>query len=635
MSSLFFQMLPFITRILFLALAFAPFPLLSQDLYIPGNIKQAYDKHTRSFSGEPGPAYWQNRADHTLDVSFNPDNNILTGKARTIYFNDSPDTLDVLYFHLYPNYYKKGLHRDYDVNPLDEHDGLTIRQITVDGNPLDLTPLNNSIFISHTLMMVRPPDPVMPLQSVILDMSWDYRINKESHLRTGQVDPGSWFFAYFYPHLCVYDDVDGWDTSLYTGEQEFYNDFADYQLSVTVPGQYLVWATGELQNPEDVLAEPYLGRFLESKVSDEIISIIRPVDSAQKVTTRGKSHTWLFRARNVTDVAFGISDHYLWDATSLVVDPADNRRTWIAAAFNKGSGDFYDVCGIARKAIGEMSYRFPAVPFPYPSMTVFNGLSEMEYPMMVNDHSLTDMQEVIDLTCHKIFHTYFPFLMGINETKYAWMDEGWATLGEYLITSVIDTAQISTVMWGSTYNDLAGSDIDLPLFTISNVIRNVPYWNNSYTKAAFFYLILRDYLGEERFMQALQTYIERWKGRHPTPFDFFFTFNDVSGEDLSWLYRPWFFEYGYPDLGIGEVRQIEDQYLVRIRKIGHYPVPVHAKIRFADESEKAIHLDAGIWKMGDDVYDLTVPSLVSIQKIELGHKEIPDAEDRNDHWIVK
>jgi hypothetical protein len=527
------------------------------------------------------------------------------------------------------------VHRDYDVNPTDEHNGLNIKQIIINNNELDLTAAINRMHISHTLMMVRPMDPVIPSQSITLDISWDYVINKESHLRTGQVDPDSWFFAYFYPRLCVYDDVDGWDLSLYTGEQEFYNDFGNYQVSVTVPDEYLVWATGELQNPEQVLSEPYLGRFLKSKNSDEIISIINTGDLTARLTPRRRSHTWEFRADNVTDVAFGVSGHYLWDATSLVVDPATGRRVRIAAAYNKDSKDFYRVCDIARRSIEQMSYRFPAVPFPYPSMTVFNGLSEMEYPMMVNDQSLTDEHEVIDLTCHEIFHTYFPFYMGINETKYAWMDEGWATMGEYLITSVIDTVQESVVLWGSTYNDLAGMADDLPLFGISNVIRNVPYWRNSYTKAAFFYLILRDYLGEDKFMQALHAYVDRWQGKHPMPYDFFFTFSDVSGEDLNWLYRPWFFEYGYPDLGIEEVKQDEDQYLVRIKKIGHYPVPVHLKIRFSDNSEQILHQDAGIWKNGNDRFEIPVRSRVSIEKIELGYKEIPDAEKENNVWSAK
>lgn len=605
----------------------------SQELYLPKNIKQTYDKGTRILSGKPGPAYWQNHADYILDVTLNPENNRLTGKAQIVYFNNSPDTLHVLYFHLYPNQYKDGLHRDYDVNPSDENKGLTISRIMIDDSTLDLTPSKNRIYINHTLMMIRPPAPVMPLQSITLDVSWNYVINQESHLRTGQVDPGSWFFAYFYPHLCVYDDVDGWDMSLYTGEQEFYNDFGNYRLSVTVPGDHRVWATGELQNPEEVLSEPYLERFLKSKDSEEIISIIQTGDLAKRITPRGKFHTWVFKADNVTDVAFGVSNHYLWDATSLVVDPGTGRRVWIAAAYHKDSKDYYGVCDIARKAIGQMSYRFPAIPFPYPSMTVFNGLSEMEYPMMVNDHSLTDPHEVISLTVHEIFHTYFPFYMGINETKYAWMDEGWATMGEYLITSVIDTVHETTVMWGSTYNEMAGSDIDLSLYNISNVIRNVPYWNNSYTKAAFFYLILRDYLGEKRFMDALHAYMTRWQGKHPTPYDFFYTFNEISGEDLSWLYQPWFFEFGYPDLGIEEVKQNEDQYIVRIKKIGHYPVPVKVRTRFSDGSEKIFHQDAGIWKNGNEVYDLSFRSSLSLQSIELGNKEIPDAEKDNNFFL--
>lgn len=605
----------------------------SQSLPIPRNFTKAYENGTRSPDGHPGEAYWQNRAEYQIDVTFNPVDNKLRGQARIVYYNNSPDTLKSLFFHIFPNLYKKGVPLDYALDPADQHDGVDISRMRVNDRAVDLTQEQGSVRIFNTLMHLKLKEHLLPSQSVSLSIDWSYPLNKGSHLRTGQVDASSWFFAYFYPHLCVYDDIDGWDLAPYTGEPEFYNDFADYTLRITVPGDFLVWATGEWQNPHQILSETYFQRYLQSKESDEIIPIVTSGDASRRITTKGKTHTWEFRAENMTDVAFALSDHYLWDATSLVVDMATNRRVWIAAAYNRDSKDFYQVCHIARSAIEKMSFFYPAVPFPYPCMTVFNGLSEMEYPMMVNDHSLEDEHEVIALTVHEILHTYFPFYIGTNETKYAWMDEGLTTMGEYLVTSVVDTVHESEVMFTQAYNGCAGNDNDLPLFSISNALKGNPYWRNSYTKAAFFYLTLMDYLGQEKFLEALHAFIERWQGRHPTPFDFFYTFNDISEEDLGWLIHPWFFEFGYPDLGIDHVESSGDKAVIRIKRNGPFPVPIHLTVHYSDNTEEFIHEDAGIWKEGKDVFEIRLNKGKRVTGVELGHKEIPDADRGNNSWL--
>jgi hypothetical protein len=606
----------------------------SQPLPIPLNYRQAYEKGTRSPDGKPGPAYWQNRATYEINVDFNPATQRLSGKEEVTYTNNSPDTLHELLFHLYPNLYREGVPRDYDADPADLNNGLNIRQITINNQDTPVDPTSRQVRIYNTLMALIPNPPLLPGQSVQIGITWDYTVNSGSHLRTGRVDTSSWFMAYFYPHLCVYDDIDGWDYEQYTGEKEFYHDFAGYTLRITLPGDFLVWATGNLLNPEQLLTEEYLERFRQSTRSDEIIPIVAKEDLKKSITTKGKVHTWEFKADHVTDVAFGLSDHYLMDATSLVVDTVTGRRTWIAAAYDEDSQDFYKVCRISRSAVEQMSFHYPAWPFPFPSVTVFNGLSEMEYPMMVNDVSVgDDEQELYVLTIHEVLHAYFPFFMGTNETEYAWMDEGLTTMGEYLITSVIDTLHESTVMFAALYNASAGDDNDLPLFCNTSFIRGYSYWQNSYTKAAFFYLTLRDYLGEKGFLEAMHAFIERWQGKHPTPFDFFFTFSDVSGEDLSWLIRPWFFEFGYPDLGIEQVEVHGEQVLIRVKMNGLFPVPIHLTVLYTDGTAEHIHKNAGIWKEGNNVVEISVNTTKSVQRVELGHKEVPDTDSGNNSWL--
>jgi len=422
----------FLMQTLQICLLFAGLGVVqSQDLFMPLNIKSAYINGTRSMDGFPGVKYWQNRADYRIEVEFEPVNGTISGNEEITYYNNSPDQLTELIIHLFPNIYKKGNAREFEVDPDDESNGVSIYQILIDGKNIHLREQTEYI---HNDIRLNLPLPLGPDEQIQITIDWQYTVNKNSHMRTGRVDSTSYFIAYFFPRIAVYDDIDGWNILKYSGRSEFYNDFGNFELSVTVPQHYLVWATGMLQNPEEVLMQKYQQRLQTALNSDKIIHIIDSTESQKgNITAIKDKNIWRFMAENVSDVAFAVSDHYLWDASSLVVDKNSGRRVLIDAAYNKYSRDFYQVAKIAREAIDFMSNRIPGVPFPYPNETVFNGLDEMEYPMMVNNISVSDPGYLIKLTSHEIFHSYFPFYMGINETKYAWMDEGWASFGDYLI----------------------------------------------------------------------------------------------------------------------------------------------------------------------------------------------------------
>jgi len=618
--------------VLFLvALITIPISTQASDLYMPKNIQKAYDSKTRSMDGTPGTAYWQNRADYLINVSFDPVMRIINGSETITYFNNSPDDLSQLIVHLFPHLYKKGNARDFDVEPADESDGVFIEEIVVNGEKIDTSPDSKSIEYQHSNLKLRLPEPLSSGEELKINISWNYVLNKDSHQRTGAVDSSSFFIAYFFPRIAVYDDIDGWNDFAYTGTAEFYNDYGDYDVSITIPQNYIVWATGTLENPEHVLREKYLKRYREAFTSDNIIHIVDSTEcNSQKIT---KGNIWKFKAKNVTDFAFATSDHYLWDASSLVVDKKTSRRVFVDAAYHKHAEDFYQVGSIARQSVEFMSFRFPGIPFPFPKITVFNGLDGMEYPMMVNDITKHDMNEAIKLTVHEILHSYLPFYVGCHEAKYAWMDEGFTSFGDYLIISDLFSIEDAGFYFLEDYQQDAGDFLDTPLFTTSEWLKRPVYTYNSYPKPASFFIVLQNYLGEEKFKEVIQEFMNRCKRKHRSRYDFFFTLYNVSGENLDWLIKPWFYEFGYVDLAVNDVSQAGKNFKIQIEKKGNIPAPIELKVIFADGSEKIIKKTAGVWKNGVSLHLVEGLSSEKIKSVELIDVSLIDADLMNNLFL--
>jgi len=597
-------------------------------LPVPLNIRTAITKGTRTAMGQPGAHYWQNRADYSIQVRFDPRTRLVSGTESIVYTNNSPDTLRSLLFKLYPNLYKKGASRLQTIQPDDVTDGVSVSNLMVEG-----TAGNFPSAAPGTDANIRVP-PVIPGKSVRVSLAFSYTLNKNSHIRTGQVDSGAFFIAYFFPRVAVYDDIDGWNRNPYLGHLEFYNDFCNFDVDVTVPGGYMVWATGDLTNRHELLSATCNQRIDEAETKDGIVTVIDSSDLARgDVLQRKDSTTWKFHAVDVTDVAFAVSNHYLWKSSSLVVDPATGRRTRVDAVFNPAHKDFDEVVDFARKTVEGMSYRFPAWPYPYPHETVFDGLDQMEYPMMVNDNPLSRREDVIELTDHEIFHTMFPFYMGVNETKYAWMDEGWASIGEWLISPMIDTSIVDRYGIGE-YSSGAGKENDLPIITLSTQQSGFTYFLDAYAKPAMGYLYAMDLLGDSLFRKGLHRYIRDWHGKHPIPLDFFGSMNAGSGRNLDWFWKRWFYEDGYPDLAIKEVQHKGKAAFVVVANKGGKPLPVDLTIEFADGSKKEVHRSVGVWEKGNVETGVPVGSEKAIKKISLGSAHVSDTFPADNVWPV-
>ncbi|RYZ28283.1 MAG: peptidase [Chitinophagaceae bacterium] len=464
-------------------------------------------------------------------------------------------------------------------------------------------------------------------------ISYHYTLNKTSHVRTGEIEPGAHFIAYFFPRIAVYDDIDGWNRIPYNGKLEFYNDFCDFDSYITVPKNFLVWATGDLQNCSEVLNPTYCQRIQQAEKSDAIINVIDTTDDKQNITANKPFNTWHYKAANVTDFAFATSDHYMWQSTSLVVDPKTGRRTRVDAVFNPKHKDYFWVAPDGRKTVEGMSYVFPKWPFPYSHITVFDGLDQMEYPMMVNDNPVESREESITLTDHEIFHTMFPFYMGTNETKYAWMDEGWATIGEWILSSYIDSSIVDNYGVVPTERHL-GTESDLPIMALSTE-NNASYFTNAYPEPAMGYLYVKDLLGDSLFTKALHHYIEQWNGKHPMPHDFFNCMNAGSGKNLNWFWKRWFFDGGFADLAIGNVVKNRNGYTITINSKGTKPVPVDLTITYTDNTTAKIHRTIGVWEKGAASVVIPVATKKTIQKITLGSTWVPDADKKDNVYPAK
>jgi len=601
-------------------------------LYMPRGVAQAYRKGTRSPDGRPGRNYWQNHARYRIAVTALPPDRTVRGSEDIVYSNNSPDTIQNPVIKLLLNIHKPGAPRGGGAHEAYLTSGVHIDSLAVNGQA---TPWPGDAD-TFTWQRLRLPVPLLPHDSVRLSFKWHYDVSKESG-REGMIDSTTWFLAYFYPRVAVYDDYNGWDTMNFTDVQEFYSDFNDYDVSITVPGNYVVWGTGTLLNPSEVLQPTHLERFTRSLTADQTINIASRAEMATKsVTRRAPTNTWRFHAVNIPDMTFNLSDHYVWDAASVVVDNSTNRRASVQAAYNDTAADFRHMVRFGQHALDWLSHNWPGVPYPYEKTTIVEGFAGMEYPMMVNDESYADTVFSRFVAEHEIAHSWFPFYMGINESRYAFMDEGMATFLENLIgTADLGKERASEAFQQFRVSRWAGDPsplVDLPIITPADGLSAPAYGDNAYGKAALGYLALKDMLGDEAFRKALLAYIDRWHGKHPIPWDFFNTFNDVTGQNLNWFWNAWYFANGYIDLAISAVAPAGNGYSVTIDNVGAMPAPVDLQVTFGDGTSAVFHQTSAIWAPNLRRATVVIPTSKPLQSLVLNGGIWMDADSTNNRW---
>ena len=617
----------------------SPALLKAQKLDMPRNITKAYNNETRSLQGPPGKKYWQNEGKYDINETLAPETKVVSGEENIRYTNNSPDTLQVLVIRFVNNVHK----------PESPRTGQTSDNFFTTGLDITSFSVNNQEYHVDskgwgTAGVVRLKEPLLPHSSATVNIAWNYPLSKQDG-REGQIDSATFYVAYSYPRISVYDDYNGWDVLPHNGGQEFYNDFNDYKLSVKVPKNYVVWATGDLQNPDKVLQPEIAKRLKDSYTSDNVIHIANLKEMLEgKVTLPNDWNTWKFSADHITDVCYAVSNHYVWDGASVVVDPNTNRRSSVQAAYNDTAADFHHSVEFAQNALKFFSTQWPGIPYPFPKMTAFQGHADMEYPMMVNDATVSDTrrfgkqdfkfaQMVQD---HEIAHTYFPFYMGINEKRYAFMDEGWATTYEYLIgleeNGKAHTDSVYKMFRIKRYINDPSTDEDQPIITMSNQESGAGYGNNSYGKASLSYLALKDLLGDATFKKALHFYMNAWHGKHPIPWDYFNCMSTGSGQNLNWFFKNWFFSNNYIDLKVDTIQREKGFYLVNIENVGGFAIPFDVRISYADGQTAVMHETPGVWKKNEKEQVLKISTDKIIKSVSLDGGIFMDYTPEDNTW---
>ena len=593
-----------------------------EKLFIPLEIQDAYEAGTRSKNGSPGENYWQNSADYILDARLFPKTGILSGKGRVTYFNKSPHTLNYIVFKLYQDVFRKGSERLREISQKDIHKGTEFRMIKINSQRVDSLFHETNMLRQNANLEIKLDEALAPEDSITFEFEWRFRISQHTNIRMGRYDSTSYFIAYWYPQIAVFDDIHGWDRTGYDGLHEAYFDFNNFEVDITVPKNFIVWATGNPKNTGELLSLDVIKNYSKIYKSKNVVHVI---DSTMlnngNLTIDKDTLTWRYSARNIPDFCFATSDHFLWDA--LVYKNIKNKNILIHAAYLPTSKDYKEVAEISKRTIEYFETTMPAMEFPFSQVTIFNGNDGMEFPMMINARSNAERYRTVALISHELAHMYFPFLVGVNQTKYSWMDEMMAQFipAEYQTKeepSVDQAARSSAI-----FSYYSGTELEMPMMVPSEYLRYYEYYIASYYRPEIALRILESMLGKEIFLKALQTFIHNWSKKHPSPYDFFFTFEAVSGKDLTWFWEPWFFQHGYPDLAIENAEVKRNKLSFRVRKKGRLPVPLRIVITNQQNEQTEIVESAEIWKI-NDVYSVKTKIKGDLKAILVGDYDVPD-----------
>lgn len=621
--------------IVLLFVAMNSYSIAQERIVIPKAVTGAYDKLTRQTDGRPGKMYWQNRAVYDIRVNVDVKNKIISGHETISYLNNSPDSLSKIVLRLYQDIFKKGANRNsiVNVNPSDINDGVRINDLRVTGESVN--PVNSSrINRSGTIMTVKLTKKLAPGEKAELEIGWEFDFPVNTLIRMGSIDSSSLFVGQWYPQIAVYDDVYGWDTRSYNGMAEFYNDFSDFSVEISVPEGFMVWATGELQNMSEVLHPNYCDLYNKAIQSEKVTNVITEKDLEKGEITTEKN-TWKYKAENVTDFAFGLSDHYLWDVCSVEVDKKNKRRTIVGVAYNAKSPNFNKVAEIARESVRSLSLDLPGVPYPFPYITVYNGDFGMEYPMITNVGAETDYGMTVYANSHEIAHAYFPFYVGTNETKNGWIDEGLTVLLPEKIQNDLEPTLDIKVHNTKSFSAYSGMEDEPALITPTFYLDPKVYFYLNYAKTEQALRMLEIELGSETFRKCLLQFMERWKYKHPTPYDYFNTFNDVSGRDLDWFWLAWYYRQGgIPDLSIKSAAIKNGKMNIVVENKGTLPMPVFISLYDNDRLVATIFRPAILWRDHNEIL-ISVKNPEVITRIVLGNEMVADSNNRDNEKIVE
>ncbi len=602
---------------------------------------------TRSASGQPGHQYWQNSADYVLNANLNETNNEISGSAEITYTNNSFDNLGFLWLQLDQNLFKKDS-RGNAVIPMggsrngahgQEFDGgYTIKSVEIlsaNGQKMSVTP---TYTISDTRMQIDLPQELKAKGGVV-----KFRINYSfispnygsDRMGVEATKNGKIFtIAQWFPRMCVYDDIMGWNTLPYLGAGEFYLEYGDITANLTVPSNHYVVASGELLNPKEVYTAAQNKSWDQARNSEKTVMIRSAAEVNAAAKTAAATKTWKFKINNTRDFAWASSAAFILDAARINL-PSGKKSLAISAYPVESDG--MDAWGrsteYTKTSIENYSKRWYEYTYPT-AVNVAGNEGGMEYPGIVFCHMNSKGADLWGVTDHEFGHNWFPMIVGSNERQHAWMDEGLNTFinnisekdfnnGEYYQPKPLQ--RMAPAFYGETME---------PVMTAPDNLKERNLGFLGYYKPGAGMQMLRDnILGEKMFDKAFREYIKRWAFKHPTPEDLFRTMENVSGEDLSWFWRGWFLNKWKIDQAVNSVKYVNGDFtkgiMVKIENIGQLPMPVDLQINFKDGTTQKMKLPVEIWKRNAE-WSFEVPTTKEVNSVQINADgSIPDANPAN------
>jgi hypothetical protein len=591
----------------------------------------------RTGSGRPGPKYWQQRADYRIVATLDSARQQIRGRETIHYVNNSPEALPYLWLYVEQNICRSNsitstlnqpplafadISFDFSCGGANT-DGLVLETATIAGREMKKT-------VYGTTMRVEMPRALAPGASIDLDFAFHFTIPQQGVGRMGR-DGALYEIAQWYPRMAVFDDVRGWNHEPYIGAGEFYLDYGDYDVTLTVPAGYTVAATGELQNPEQSLTAAQRARLALARRSDTAVAIVTRAEATQaNRAVSGRAATWHFSAKNVRDFAWAAAPNWIWEASN--VDGILIQTLYRPTADKWANGEAHRMARGAIRYFSEQWYRYP-----YSHATTVEGpVGGMEYPMLTFVPNGSSRETTHWELAHEFGHEWFPMIVGSNERLYPWMDEGFNTF--------IDLHNAAQYFAGTPYGDtievnplhLAAEHsrpgVEQPLISNPTEVHDLMW--TGYQKPALMLQTLRfEVLGKDRFDAAFRDYIRTWAFKHPTPADFFRVMRDASGMELDWFWRDWVYTTARLDQAVEPVvTDTSGRASVWITNRGTMVLPAELRITFDDGKSETVKLPVEMWNLGPRfLYRLTSTRRVRRVEVDPRHA-LPDVDRSNNVW---
>jgi hypothetical protein len=618
-----------------------PSTLFGPNFYPPPNA-------TRAATGEPNADYWQNRADYQINATLNDKTNIISGSVVITYKNNSPHNLPFLWLQLDQNLFNKasrgqarmpfGVRSRYGDSKSNFNGGYNISAVKLvnENTAADY-------IITDTRMQIRLPKAMKAGGDVIkIKIDFSFTLPEYGADRCGILPTknGNIFaVAQWYPRMCVFDDVDGWNTLPYLGPSEFYLEYGDFEVNITAPANHIVVCSGELINQTDVLTPVQQTRMEAARKSDKTVMI----RTQQEVTDpasrpQGETLTWRFKINNARDVAWASSKSFIWDAAKINL-PGGRTSLAMSAypAESSGENGWSRSTEYTKGSIENYSKRWMEYPYPA-AVNVASNIGGMEYPGIVFCGFKAEKGDLFGVTDHEFGHTWFPMIVGSNERKYGWMDEGFNTFINFLAEVDFNNGEYKNP--APNMENMAGylfGEKSETIMLTPDAMKEQNIGISLYYKPGIGLALLRnEILGPNRFDYAFKEYIKRWAYKHPTPMDFFRTMDNVSGENLSWFWKAWFVENYKLDQSIVSVAYENNKpsqgAVLTIANLNQMAMPVHISYETKSGTKGTLKLPVEIWN-NTHTWKVKLPVTEALQRVELDEERVfPDMDFGNNVW---